>query len=233
MNVYAAIVKALHTSGLIQLIAHYLRRTHDVSYEAFYSNLVDQWAVRTWWYQRLAAHFQAFLLKDDATEFMSVEELPSYPHPVTPFQWLQILVCLRLDTFFEELSQYLLVKYPHIENLASLLCYQKAMVITPSYDRRCGETFLTDLDWPSYFRAPTGDPAPDPIPGSGGTVRVADTEGTDGVNMFPLDWFARQGEDRWCAWIGRVILDYSCASRGIFQDIALDSTAIAAVSARK
>lgn len=225
MNVYATFIKALHTSGLTQLVAHYLRRTHGVAYEDFYRTLIDEWAVQTPWYARLAAHFRAFLNDARATEFLWIEELPSYPHPVAAFQWLLVQVCLSIDSLFESLREYLLAKYPRVANLASVLRYQRDILILPDYDRRKGKTFNTDLDWPSYFgRARGEERMPEPLPGSGGQIRVADITCGNGVDVFPLDWAALTGEARWCAWIGRVVLEYSCATRGTFQDLTLDST---------
>ena len=227
MNVYAAIIKALHTSGLTQLVAHYLRWTHGVSYEDFYRTLVDEWAVQTWWYERLAAHFRAFLSEEEATEFMRVEELPSYPHRVAAFQWLLIRACLSLDSFFEALSQFLSMKYPHAANLESVLRYQKDILVLPDYDSRTGKSFVTDLDWPSYFLRGTGEHSlPDPLPASGGLVHVADKECSNGVDGFPLDWFGQTAEARWVTWIERIVLDYSCAMRGTFQNVALESAVL-------
>ncbi len=221
-NVYAAFIKALHTSGLTQLLAHYLRRTHGISYEAFYSGLIDDWASRTPLYQRLVSHFQAFLTDDEAGEFIAVEQIPAYPHPLAPFQWLQVQFCLALDQFFAQLGGYLLATYPEIPNLQSLLHYQKALQILPDYDSREGKRFITDLDWPSYFRlAPSERPLPEPHPGSGGQVRISDTESSDGAMRFPLDWFDCEGEQRWLIWIDRIILNYSCAERATFRDIDL------------
>lgn len=226
MNVYAEVVKALHTSALTHLIAHYLRRTHGVSYEAFYSTLVDEWCAGTRWYRHLSDHFAAFLEDRRATEFLPIDELPSYPHEVAAFQWFLVQACLSLDKFFEEMGRYLLDKYPQATRLASLLQYQKDVLIVPGYDSRVGTAFVTDLDWPSYFRQPfDGTPLPDPLPGSGGVVHVADETCTDGVADFPLDWFHEEGEDRWIVWIDRVVLNYSCATRGNFQDLSLDTTA--------
>lgn len=233
MNAYAAVIKALHTSGLTQLVAHYLRRTHGVSYELFYSTLVDEWAAQTWWYQRVTVHFRAFLDDADAIEFLAIEELPSYPHPVAAFQWVFVQACLSLNAFFEALSRYLLEKYPRVTNLASLLRYQKNILILPEYDNRIGKTFITDLDWAGYFLAVPGEqPVPEPFPGSGGQVRVADNDCSDGINVFPLDWFDLHGEARWARWIDRVVLDYSCLSRGTFQNATLDSATREAMPAR-
>lgn len=228
MNVYATFIKALHTAGLTQLVAHYLRRTHGVPYEDFYRTLIDEWAARTQWYQRLAAHFRAYLEDEEATEFLWIEELPSYPHPVAAFQWLLVQACLSVDAIFESLSDYLIAKYPRVTNLASLLRYQKDILILPRYDSRAGKTFATDLNWPAYFLRAAGErPLPEPLPGSGGQVRVTDQECTNGLEVFPLDWSRQIGEARWHVWIDSVVLEYSCARRGTFQDVTLNSATLA------
>lgn len=221
MNVYATFIKALHTGGPTQLVAHYLRRTHGVSYETFYSTLIDEWAAQTWWYERLATHFRAFLSDEEASEFLRVEELPSYPHSVAAFQWLFIEICLSLDSFFDVLSRFLLSKYPRAAGLASVLQYQKDVLILPDYDSRKGKAFVTDLDWPSYFlQSPGEHPLAEPLPRSGGRIHVADEASANGVGVFPLDWFDRTGEARWATWIERVVLDYACARRGTFQKLS-------------
>lgn len=222
MNVYATAIKALHTSGLTQLVAHYLRRTHRVPYEVFYSTLIDEWAAQTWWHERLTAHFRSFLTDEEASEFLRIEELPSWPYPVAAFQWLFVQICLSLDSFFEALTPFLLEKYPQAANLASVLRYQKEMMILPDYDSRTGKTFATDLDWTSYFQRLLGEqPLPEPLPGSGGKVHVADKECANGLTVFPLNWFGHTGEARWVTWIDRVVLDYSSATRATFQNVTV------------
>jgi putative methyltransferase len=227
MNVYATFIKALHTAGPTQMVARYLRRTHGISYEAFYSTMIDEWAAQTSWYQRLAAHFAAFLTEETASEFLRVDELQSYPHPVAAFQWLFIQICLAAEPFFEGLKGYLLAKYPQARNLGSVLQYQKNLLVLPDYDSRTGRIFATDLDWPSYFVERAGDgPLADPVAGSGGQVHAADKECTNGVAVFPLDWFSESGDDRWVRWIDRVVLDYNCATRGTFQKLTFHSDAL-------
>ena len=36
-------------------------------------------------------------------------------------------------------------------HLRSAAAYQRNVVVLPSYDRRAGKAFRTDLDWPGYF----------------------------------------------------------------------------------
>jgi putative methyltransferase len=224
MNVYAHVVKALHSAALTRLVADYLRRTHGVPYESFYSTLVDEWAVHTEWFSTLTTHARSFIDDEKASEFMAIEELPSYPHRVAAWQWVVVQACLSLDAFFESMSHYLVAKYPLAANLASLLRYQKNILILPSYDSRYGTTFATDLDWPGYFQQVFDTtPLPDPSPGSGGEVRATDSSCTDGTTLFQLNWSHEQGDSRWSAWLDRVVLGWNGPSRANFQSITLVS----------
>lgn len=224
MNAFATVVKAFHTTGLTLSIAHYLRRTHGIAYEDFYRSLVDEWAASAPWYDRLCEHFAMFLQEDRAPEFMNLDDVPGYG-PVAPFQWLFIHACRRLDATFESLHTYLLRKYPRATSLESLIAFQKELVILPEYDFRQGKTIETDRDWPAYFSGfGARFPLPEPESTQGNRLRVSDSAGSDGVSAYPLDWIDATGDSRWTAWVARVVLDYSCATRSTFQRIVAASS---------
>jgi putative methyltransferase len=222
MKAYGEVVTALHSAGLTPLVAHYLRRTHGVPYQSFYSSVIDEWAVATPWYQRLLAHYRGFLSDENATEFLSIDELPARTQKVSGYQWVFVQACLSLDAFFASLGRYLIAKYPRAAALASVLEYQKEILILPDYDSGAGKTFATDRDWPGYFdRALDVEGLPDPLPGTGGRVEISDRFCTDGHATFSLDWSNEPDERRWPVWLDRVVLGLNGTTRGSFRAVTL------------
>lgn len=231
MNAFSAFVKALHTTGMTQRVARYLRHAHGVSYEDLYRDVVDGWAVFAPEYRRVTEHYQRFL-DVDGSEFMDVPDLPSYPYPVAPFQWVFIQICRSLDRWFESLGDHLQQRYPGVEGLDSLLSYQKELIILPTYDARRGKTFRSDRDWSSTFRRlRSGGEAPVLSQRSAGQVRCTDVEGSDGTQPYALDWWDVEPSLRWARWIERVVLGDSCARRCTFHRVVWQAAAVSPVAA--
>ena len=231
MFTYVALVKALHNASVTRLIAIYLRLTHDVPYLEFYEDLIERFFPATApardWHRAVTECYSSMLRDDDAMDRMPIRELPGYAYSLDPSRWLFVQVCLQFDAFFAALKTHLLDRYPEARSLGSVVEYQKNVVILPSYDRRTGKRFRTDLDWPRYFdhvRGRTGiDTLPEPEDIPGAVVHVDDrTCGEKGYLVHPLEWESEKGEERWLAWIRHTVVHRNSAGKKNFQQLRVE-----------
>jgi putative methyltransferase len=231
MWTYTACVKALHNASLTRLVALYLRFTHGVSYREFYETLVEGFfaesALVRPWRQAVLDHYRAFLTNDDALDRMQVGQLPGYSYMLTPNRWLVVQLCLESSRFFAELEAYLSRRFPRARCLASVVDYQRNLVILPSYDRRVGKKFRVEFDWVRYFaatRGRTGSEAlaePEPTPGA--TVEVGDQFcGEKGTLVSALEWGAGDEQERWIQWINQTVVHRNSSARNNFQQVRLE-----------
>jgi len=239
MFTYSTHVKALHNGSVTRAIALYLRLTHGVPYRAFYEDVIEQFATaiepaRTW----RAAVEQCYrtLLNDDAAmDRMPIAELPAFQYALDPSRWLLTHVALDVDRFFAALKAHLLGRYPDIPHLASVIEYQRELLILPTYDRRVGKRFSVDVDWVDYFnraRGRTGDDRlPEPHSTPCAVVEVADqTCGESGYLVQPLSWETKSGDARWIEWIQRTVLHRSSDRKRNFQRLTLTQAGVHAVA---
>jgi len=230
MATVAALIKALHNASLTRLIAIYLRLTQAIPYKTFYEDLEGFFWNRPpaqMWYRGLRNHFRDFLLDADATDHMEVSQLPKLPYLLDPARWLVVQVCLEFDQFFDALSNHLLERYPSATNLASVIDFQRNVIILPSYIRSRGKRFRTDYDWVQYFdqswgrtgAESLGEPAATP----GATVEVTDqTCGEQSYFVHTLDWGKGSREERWSEWIKNCVLHRNSAAKNNFQQLRLN-----------
>jgi putative methyltransferase len=229
MNAYAAFVMALHNCGLTQLIAKYLRFTHGVPYRKFYEELIEGFCARVEpmksWYQAVVDHYHAFLADEEAIDFMDVFEWPRYRYQVNPFQWVYVQSCMQLESFFDTVKEFLVEKYPLATNLASVIEYQRNLVILPNYRKENGKSFATDFNWVEYFEAAnqlsTYEPLDEPDPAPDSAISVSDQTCTDGIALYPLDWNSGNEEDDWAVWFDRTVENHSRPARTNFQQLEL------------
>jgi putative methyltransferase len=230
MAVDATIAKALHNASVIRLIAVYLRLTHQVPYATFYAGLVDEFfsqeAPCDGWHRRLMQHYHTFLQDEDATDHMAVEEFPGLPFLLDPSRWLFVQVCLEFERFFSTLTAYLVARYPAATNLASVIDYQKHLVILPTYNRARGKSFRTNCDWTHYFeqaRGRTGNESlGEPTASPGAVVEISDrTCGEHGYFVHPLEWGDGHAQDRYIEWIKHTVVHRNSAAKNNFQQIRL------------
>jgi putative methyltransferase len=242
MATYAALVKALHNASLTRLIAVYLRLTYGVPYAMFYQGLADdffpQWSPARTWYRGLVDHFQNFLTQEDATDHLPVEQLPRLPFLLDPARWLLVQVSLQFDRFFDALAEYLLPRYAAATKLASVIDYQRNVIILPTYDRTVGKTFRTDCDWVQYFERAWGrtgtEPLDEPRPTPNAIVTARDqTCGEQSYFVHLLDWGNGDRQDRWLQWINHTVLHRNSAAKNNLQRLQLyvsERTAVGAAS---
>ena len=87
------------------------------------------------------------------TDQMEIEEFPECPILVDPSRWVYAKTCFKLDSFYSDLSCFLLQRFPNATHLKSAIDFQKNMVVMPEYSSQVGKSFSIDRDWPAFFAA--------------------------------------------------------------------------------
>lgn len=230
MNAYTAYIKAVHNGSMTQLIALYLRFTHDVTYNEFYTDLFANFFTKASpsqaWHQAVKAHYQYYLETDDAVTFMDLPQFPEFEYQVDPHHWILIQICFYIEEFFGAMETYLLERYPAITNLKSIIEYQKNLIILPSYNRKAGKLFAIDLDWITYFeqvrRTISYSPLAEPEPIPGTIVRVSDDSYSDEGVPLPLDWGRGDEEAKWHQWIHTMGVGNNSYAKNNFHKLQLE-----------
>lgn len=212
MNNFAALMVAMHCRGLMRLVAMYFRRTHGVSYKTFYDDLTESFFTgegpQRAMYDTITDHFHSVLHHGHVWNHLPVEQLPSFPEMIYAARWVHVQVGLTKDAFWEALRAHLVGRYGHSDVLDDLIRYQENVLIMPEYDRTKGKTFSMRFDWPTYFqelrRGDESETVPEPRDLEGARVVVTD-QAAGPRDTVPLDWNTRHGEERWIAWIERIV----------------------------
>lgn len=227
MSTYAAFIKAVHNCSATQLIAVYLRFTHDVSYKDFYDDLYDNFFIESEltapWHRTVQRLFSDYIAGDDSLSFMKIEELPEFEYDVEPTRWIFYKICAGIDTFFDALKSHLREKYPLARALDSVIDYQKNLIILPTYDRQKGAEFSTDHDWISYFdqarRLVSYSPLSEPESAPGTLIRVDDQAWSDDGVTIDLDWGQGDESSKWALWIHCMALGRNSQCKNNFQKL--------------
>ena len=229
MSTFTAWVKALHNAALTQSIAIYLRFTHDLPYARFYDEVIEGFCqtspITRAWNDAVVDHYRWFLDDEHALDFMDVAQLPRFESQIEPSRWLYVQICFAIDEFYEALSGFLTNRHPDAQNLASLVDYQRNLVVLPSYDREVGHSFDTDLDWVTYLRAAsrltTFTKLDEPEPTPGATVLALDRSWSDEGVTMPHEWGAGGDEQRTMRWIHTTVTGRNSARKNNFQELQL------------
>lgn len=226
MAAFAAGIRALHNGAITQSVAIYLRCTHGISYASFYERIVDEFLLGTGtaagWYADILAHYRDFLAREDAIDFMDIPLTSDADNQVDPSRWLLIHVCRNLDAFFDELQAFLVGAYPEVENLTSVLDYQKQLVIVPDYDRRRGKEFECRHDWVTYFARARAAIVPVQLAEPEAVdmrIRVSDQTWSDEGMSVPLDWGTGTEHQRWERWVHVAAIGRNSARKNNFQQL--------------
>ena len=231
MMAYASQIKALHSSGITEQVAMYLRCVHDVRYADFYDDLFtnflhsDASPTRPW-FAEMRATFQRYLDNDDFLGFMTMEELSAYAMQLEPARWLLTKLAMNRDAFFDSLTTYLCARWPQAPALRSVLQWSRHVLITADYDLRMGKRFPIEHDWPTWFAAAravmTYQPFDEPTPLPAGTIaEVSDTGSLDGGSLREIDWGGGPMRQRWERWIELMATGRTASSKNTFQQIKL------------
>ena len=229
MYLIGRLIIALHNGGITQLIARYLRRTHDVAYGAFYGALIDRLfgdpsTPSGEAYQRCRDHIAAFVGPDGEERFEQIEltEVPKCDYLLNIDEYLLVKIMLNLNDFYEDVRAVVETAFGDIDALDSLISYQRAMMIDPGYDRRAGRVVVLAHDWPGYFAREACREEVLPVLVAFEHARSATIlqQASGSHGQYPLDWFERSDgeEDLLRHWVDAIAgSEYTRAYRAVFK----------------
>ncbi len=229
----SACVRALHNGGLTQLVSRMLRASHGVGYDRFYGLMLG----------RVLPEMAGDLLSclDELhREFLEDEtSLALLPMPgaastgmvVEPFRWLYASLVGRLAALEPALISALRDELGDLDGVVSACQYQRAIAVTPRYDREAGLSFESDRDWPAYFAGLDEDPTAVgvPLPQQAGRLRVvvSDREWSDGSGSGPLAWDVGDGPRSWRRWFEQIATNRMSLAKSTFSGVGLESVPVA------
>jgi hypothetical protein len=234
MYLFGRLMIALHNGGCTQFIARYLRQAHNVSYHQFYHAVVNGLFRQpgTAWnamYRRAAGNLLAFFRGGDRTQFEQIElrELPELTYLVDIEDYFLIVMVTEIDTLYADLVRLIEDRFGTLENLPSLIGYQRGLMIDPGYDRRVGRRLSLTHDWPAFFheRNRTAETLPEPAALRPGRTLLIDRSHSGSHGHYALDWHERAAgpRDVLIRWIEAIVgPEYTRARRCYFHAIDLD-----------
>jgi putative methyltransferase len=158
MYVDGRLIMALHNGGVTQFLAHFLYRAGLSSYDRFYdivqTNLFH--AQNSDWhkiYQECHHHMAVFVSDngEDCSESMIFPDIEELNYLFNVEEYFLAKLLLQLGKFYEDLLVLMQHEFGDSEYFVSLLDYQRAVMIDPSYDRRIGRRVALSHDWPYFF----------------------------------------------------------------------------------
>ncbi|MCP5050864.1 MAG: radical SAM protein [bacterium] len=176
MYLYDMMVQEFHNGGITRFLAMYLRHTHGIPYSRFYHRLYDhlcrdETTFTGKLFKKCEDHLRRFVYApydDPAIEEMDVEDLPNSPNLYKPGEYVLFKFFTHFSQLWEELGAYIRKTYGEIQNIGSIIHYQREIIITVDYDMRKGKHISLTHDWVDYFKKAktlTGeDPLPEPQP---------------------------------------------------------------------
>ncbi len=188
---FATYIQGLHNLGLLRAAAIYLRHACGISYQRFYQSLMDYSASHpTLLLGRLYRRIRALCDGVSRGENEFVATVPDTENILWGFdEMLYLYAYMELDTFFEEIRNWLVEKMSADETLEQLLLYQSRIIKRAG----CSEIRIqTAYDFYAYFRQIYLDD-PVPLQRAQTTIVVRDTH--------PVDSFAQYARE--IVWYGR------------------------------
>ncbi len=214
MSTESSVLRGLHNTGLTQSIARYLRSTHDISYHAFYSDLLDSFlpslSLTNPMLKTLKDCFNQFIVDDSFLAMLPIPGGLDSDLIVEPHRWFFASICRDVDQFYDALIVHLKALYPSIAQIESICHYQRHILVLPRFIPNSETTVELDHDWPSYFANPdtliAGDLLPDAVATPNGIMSIEDTGWNDGTGSGEYDWEPGETHASWIRWF------YSMAS---------------------
>jgi putative methyltransferase len=152
---YSALIRTLHNMALTRLPSLFLRNSYDVGFREFYGAVIDEFiAVQSPWsglYRRIRSVYEQILRDRAAVDDLPLDDFPTFPFYINPNKWAFVQLVKNRDRFYAELARFLKARFPRASHVASVVDYQKNLVITSDSLNTRGLRFRTDCDWPSYF----------------------------------------------------------------------------------
>jgi putative methyltransferase len=231
MSTYAAWIKALHSSPLMQPIARYLHHSHGASYLEIYEPLIEEKLAGTAptanWNDAVRDHYEWYLGFDGASDHIAMPELPDFEFALHPAKWLYVKICRDLDRFFAVVDDDLTARFPAAQALSDLIAFQRQVVILPTFDRETPPTISAHHDWPAYFAeldanaadlSQTHQPPALLMRKWRGLDRTT-SEGSSSAFGTALEWGDAIGDKRWEQWIRGVVLGRESVALRSLQEL--------------
>jgi len=212
MSTESAIIRGLHNTGILQLIARYLRTSVGIDYADFYSAILDDFLpshpVGVEIFETLHACYQRFLDDEQSMAMLPLPGAQDSNYRVEPHRWVYATACQSIESLYTDLSEFLGEQFGQLEMLKSLCDYQQAIVVNPSYDKKAGKAVSIDHDWPAYFKnedtlIPSGSQRGRPESISG-ELQIKDIDWDDGSGKGEYYWQPGMSPKAWHKWFDSV-----------------------------
>lgn len=150
-NIFAIFIRAFHNLGLLQNIAIYLYYEKNITYRAFYSDLIN-WAEKN--ENSIIGHIYFWLLNKYEGILLQQDSLVSIEPDFGKLQWpLDEATFLRIikqyDQFYDEIKPIIARYFDNQKLFEELFIYQKAIVKTPFEKEK---TVKCSYDFYKYFK---------------------------------------------------------------------------------
>ena len=156
-SVYSSLIRGMHNLAVTRLPALYLHATHGVPYREIYDALIDEFLGRhpTWrvFQERLRTLYRRFLADPDAVDDYPLADFPGLPWYVNPPKGVFIEIALRRDAFLGDVGRFLERRFPRARETASVVEYQRHLLLAPDRDPGRPRNVRLQHDWPAYFAA--------------------------------------------------------------------------------
>ncbi len=211
MYIFSAIMRSFHGFGFTRYISVYLKLTHNISYEEFYTKFLENFFMNKKYptvyamYSKINEKINGFIFSSNQEQYWEYE-IDGVPTMYDVDEYLSIQLLFNFYEFKKELIQYMQDTYD-IENLYSVVKFNLDLIVTPDYDYTKGFIFTTDLNWPKYFKTaklnwwtkPMNEPKKIKF-----TKNILQEAGNYN-NLSKFTWLDKTGNNRITAYINTVV----------------------------
>jgi putative methyltransferase len=228
MSTEGAIIRGLHNAGATQSVARFLEHAFNISYEEFYSGLIDELFVNTpelnSVYAELNSCYQNYLVDEYSRAIMPMPGRGDTEYLVDPHRWLFATICMKRDLFYASLAEHLSSRYGNDDIMHSVCAYQRAIVVHPSYDARVGKSEPCAYDWVAYFSAIETETQPSRWPiACAGVIQITDVGWDDRNGRSAYNWPIGETADSWTSWFNCVAYGRLSPMKSNHQKLTLSS----------
>ncbi|MFG0313349.1 MAG: hypothetical protein ACF8LL_04085, partial [Phycisphaerales bacterium] len=222
MSTEAAVIRGLHNPGVTQSIARGLRRILGISYEDFYSLIIESVFQKNSelrnTYDRVYACYRDFLRDENSRALMPIPGRTDDDLLTEPHRWLFAQVCRQQSTFYHHLAETLVSRHGREDLVRSLCEYQQAVLVLPEYDKHAGALRHCKHDWATFFKQLDSAAAvSEPPPPAHGVLEIADTGWDDRSGRSEYNWTAGNTPESWTDWFRCIAYGRLSALKGNHQ----------------
>ena len=189
MNMLMLVTTVTQSTKILDKLADYLWKYHNVNYGDFFQTLVDTLLRDTRVDSTVQKNFNAQLqalfdwLYDNSHDTYCDYD-PEFPFTMSPPVYLLFITLIDIDKFFDAVLLTVEKLTPVDDRIIDLCEYSKNTVIDITY--RPGRTFTTKFDWLSYVS--TGI-----LEEKTTNYQINDTQMIAGGKWYDIDWEQYQG----------------------------------------